>query len=255
MINFIILGAGKGTRMNSDIPKVLHKIGNRTMLQISIDLCQEWNDFSNKIVSVVAPDMINNFSNLLPENIEFAIQNEQLGTAHAVKCAISKIEKDNPYTIVLYADNPLIRTKTIKKMIESLEKYKAIVLGFILNEKNKYGKLITVQDQKEIKSGEVLDLLKIKEAKEFSEDEIQPKICNSGFLGFRTKDLIDNIDKIDNKNAAGEYYLTEMIRLINDGEKKPICCCLIVENEEVLGVNTQEELKIAEKILISRNEI
>lgn len=252
MINFIILGAGKGTRMNSDIPKVLHKVCDKTLLQICVDLCDNFKNKSNKIIAVVSENMMQNFNDLLPKNVDFVIQTEQLGTGHAVKYAIPKIDQSNPYTIVIYGDHVLLKFSTIKRMIETLENFDAVVLGFILSEKNKYGKLITTQNQLNAEPGMVFDLIKIKEAKEFLSEEIQPTICNSGLLGFKTDKLIENIGKIDNNNVSGEYYLTDMIWLINSDQKNPVSCALVVENEEVLGINTQEELEISEKILLSR---
>ncbi len=245
MYNFIILAAGNGARMNSNIPKVLHKIKNETMLEISVNLAKKFKDQNNKIILVLSNRIVNEFKEYIPEDVDFVIQEEQLGTGHAVKIGLQKINKNNAKTIIMYADNPLLKLETVQNMFKELDISNLIALGFILEIENKYGKML-LEKTAFFGIGEILDLYGIKEVKEYKNNEVQPKICNSGFIALRTDDLIENIEKITNKNTAQEYYLTEIIEILIKQDKK--ASCLICENEEVYGVNTPEELRIAEEI-------
>lgn len=238
-LSVIILAAGRGTRMKSTTPKVLHKIANREMLNLVIDTAKELNPTN---ICVVVSDEVQKYSDKILKahpntNLNFAIQKQQLGTADAVKSGIESLKNIGDKVLVLYGDTPLIKASTLKQMIENLNQHAVCVLGFNIFEENKYGRLVT--DTKN-------ELLKIVEFKDASNEEKEITLCNSGVVaidGSKTKELLA---QIDNKNASGEYYLTDIIGL---ARKANLSCGFITGDEnEVLGVNSRVELAKAEKI-------
>ncbi len=234
----IVLAAGKGTRMKSVLPKVLHKIAGRSMLGHVLALAHSVD--AQRLVTVVGPDMpaVEAEAKKLSPASTTSIQHQQQGTADAVLAARDAIKAHKGDVIVLYADTPLIRPETITRLRARLDAGASIaVLGFRAANPSGYGRLLTHGKD---------ELLAIREDREASDEERRVDLCNSGVLAFRVPDLEGLLSRISNKNAKGEYYLTDAIELgRRDGLNAAVVEC---EENEVLGVNARDQLAEAEAI-------
>jgi bifunctional UDP-N-acetylglucosamine pyrophosphorylase/glucosamine-1-phosphate N-acetyltransferase len=233
----VVLAAGKGTRMKSARPKVLHRIAGRAMLGHMLDTVREVGSSSPAVV--VGPDMDEVRAEVLREAPEARVfvQEEQLGTAHAVLAAREAIARHRGDVLVLYADTPLVEPGTLKRLTGKLEHGAVAVLGFEASEPTGYGRLILDA------SGA---LGAIREERDASEEQRKIRLCNSGVMAFRVDDLVGLLSRIGRENAKGEHYLTEAVQLVRaDGGKAFAVTC---EEEEVLGVNSRADLARAEAI-------
>lgn len=234
----VVLAAGKGTRMKSDRPKVLHTVGGRSMLGHVIDLATAAR--ADRIAVVIGPDMENvrQATLAMAPAAEVFVQTNQLGTADAVKAATSSIADHKGDVVVLYADTPLIQAATIDHLRATLDAGAAVaVLGFEADDPTGYGRLLTDA------SG---TLLAIREHKDASEAERRIRMCNSGVMAFRVPDLTGVLARIGNDNAKGEYYLTDAVEIIRAGPgRATVVSCA---ESEVLGINSRVELAEAEAI-------
>ena len=229
----IILAAGKGTRMNSSLSKVLHPIANQPMLSHIIDKCEKLK--SNRIIVVVNETF--NIPKTKPNSkIIYVVQKQQLGTGDAIKACLKNIDKVNNRVLILYADVPLINNLTLRKLIRLRTKNEIKILAFKKVEKNNYGKLIIQNDVVE----------KIIEAKEFKTDN-QPDDCNSGVFCASAEGLLKLIPKIKNNNIKKEYYLTDFFELAFNS--KYHTKVVYGSEEEFMGINNKVELAQAEKIM------
>jgi bifunctional UDP-N-acetylglucosamine pyrophosphorylase / glucosamine-1-phosphate N-acetyltransferase len=238
LLLIVVLAAGKGTRMKSALPKVLHKIAGRSMLGHVLALAHTAN--AHRLATVVGPDMpgVEAEAKMLAPHSTTFIQHQQLGTADAVLAAREAIKAHTGDVIVLYADTPLIRPETIAKLRARLDAGAAIaVLGFRAANPTGYGRLLTQGKD---------ELLAIREDREASDEERRVDLCNSGVLAFRVPDLEALLSRISNKNTKGEYYLTDAIEIgRRDGLKAAVVEC---GEDEVLGVNARDQLADAEAI-------
>jgi len=229
----IILAAGKGTRMNSSLSKVLHPIANQPMLSHIIDKSEKLK--SNRIIVVVNETF--NIPKTKPNSkIIYVVQKQQLGTGDAIKACLKNIDKVNNRVLILYADVPLINNLTLRKLIRLRTKNEIKILAFKKLEKNNYGKLIIQNDVVE----------KIIEAKEFKTDN-QPDDCNSGVFCASAEGLLKLIPKIKNNNVKKEYYLTDFFELAFNS--KYHTKVVYGSEEEFMGINNKVELAQAEKIM------
>lgn len=237
-ISAVVISAGKGTRMKSSISKPLHKIGNLEMVNHVINTAKK---LDCEEISIVASE--ENFEEIrknVDDNIKITIQYERLGTAHATSTGLEKIEKENNNILVLYGDVPLVEADTYKNMLDILDNTKSslVVLGFnVADIKKKYGRLI-------IKNNGELD--KITEYKDATEKERNITLCNAGIIATKVSLLRDLLKYVDNNNASGEYYLTDIVEIARKRNLK--CNYVVVDEDEVMGVNSREELSVAEKI-------
>ena len=229
----IILAAGKGTRMNSSLSKVLHPIANQPMLSHIIDKSEKLK--SNRIIVVVNETF--NIPKTKPNSkIIYVVQKQQLGTGDAIKACLKNIDKVNNRVLILYADVPLINNLSLRKLIRLRTKNEIKILAFKKVEKNNYGKLIIQNDIVE----------KIIEAKEFKTDN-QPDDCNSGVFCASAEGLLKLIPKIKNNNIKKEYYLTDFFELAFNS--KYHTKVVYGSEEEFMGINNKVELAQAEKIM------
>ena len=229
----IILAAGKGTRMNSSLSKVLHPIANQPMLSHIIDKSEKLK--SDRIIVVVNETF--NIPKTKPNSkIIYVVQKQQLGTGDAIKACLKNIDKVNNRVLILYADVPLINNATLRKLIKLRTKNEIKILAFKKVEKNNYGKLIIQNDVVE----------KIIEAKEFKTDN-QPDDCNSGVFCASAEGLLKLIPKIKNNNVKKEYYLTDFFELAFNS--KYHTKVVYGSEEEFMGINNKVELAQAEKIM------
>ena len=230
----IILAAGKGTRMKSALPKVMHRIAGRTMIGHVLANLKPLGSQPN--VVVLAPGMDQVASEVAP--LPVAIQADQSGTGHAVGCARQALGDFEGTVLVLFGDSPFISTATLASLVarrQGADNPAVVVLGMRPADPAKYGRLILDQDG-------ALD--RIVEWKEASEAERAVTLCNSAVMAIDGKMLWSLIDRVDNKNAKGEYYLTDIVELARrDGR-----ACAVVEapEAELMGVNSRAELATAE---------
>ena len=241
-ISIIILSAGKGTRMKSELPKVMHRVAGREMVNMVIDEAKKLNP--KNITLVVSPEMEIFYDKIKNEHknqqIDFVIQNERKGTGHAVSCTISTFndnKKLHKKVLILYGDTPLISHKTLEKMLQKIDDFSLCLLGFDDEKENAYGRLV-IND-----SGHLEKIVEFKDA-----DEIERKIalCNSGVIAVDGDALPHLLSQIKNNNSAQEFYLTDIVAIANNRGLK---CTFIKTNiTEVLGVNSRAELANIEKI-------
>ena len=234
----VILGAGKGTRMHSDKPKVLMPVCGKTMVRRIIDTL----DFIpvEEIVSVISPDGKDVAKEVAP--YATCVQELQLGTGHAVNCAKDFLKDFDGTVLVVFGDTPLITRRTFEKAIEKVEDgYAVVVLGFRPKDPARYGRLIM--------KGDELD--RIVEYKDATDEERAIDFCNSGFMSFSGKHLFSILAKIGNKNASGEFYLTDAVAVAKQMGLK--CTAFAGDAEEVASANTLEELAQLEEFCRKNN--
>ena len=235
----VILAAGKGTRMKSDKAKVLHEINGKPMINFVVDAAKKI-VMDNVIVVVGHQKEI--VKKIVCENSKtlFAEQDEQLGTGHAVMCAMPYVEEQIESVVVLCGDVPLISSETIKNFIENhnTEKAAATVLAVELDKPFGYGRMIVDNN------GAVI---KIVEEADADEEEKKIKIINSGIYCVQKEFLNNALKKITNNNSQKELYLTDIIGIAhNEGEK--VGLFISQNSSEVIGVNTLNDLNSAQKM-------
>ena len=234
----IILAAGKGTRFNSDLPKVLHTIHKKPMIHHVIESVRKCGITNTCLVVGYQKETV--LSACQSYGISHATQMKQLGTGHAVVCALDEIQKTNPtHCLILAGDCPLIRSETLKNLIATHEgtQAAATILTATLPDAGNYGRIIRDENN---------HILAIKEAKDCTPNERRIQEFNSGIYCFKTQELLNSITHIQTNNAQNEYYLTDMIEILkNQGLTISGHC---VENAiEISGANTQDELAILEQ--------
>ena len=233
-IDFIILAAGKGTRMGGNSPKVLANLAGKPMIQHLIDTVETFPKAKTSvIVGHKAKEVENNISS--GKKINYVIQKNQLGTAHAVKQAIPLLRK-NSVSVVLYGDAPLVTRKTLNKLVNSAASGRLALLTYKKEDPSGYGRI--VRDPKQ-------NILKIIEHKDAASKEREIKEVNSGILAVKTTTLQKLLPSIKNNNAAKEYYLTDLIEIAN---KQSITVrATLCEEHEVGGANSRQELHDLER--------
>lgn len=231
----IILAAGKGTRMKSSLHKVLHKVAGRPMIEhllASVEALEP-----KKLVTIVGESR-DQLEERLASRVDFAVQDPQLGTGHAVQQAEQALKGFEGDVLVLYGDVPFVKASTMQVMIDRLravDSPAAVVLGFEPADPLRYGRVIAQQGR----------ILKMVEYKDATEDERACTLCNSGLLAARSEDLFALLNRVKNENAQGEYYLPDIVNIaIADGHN----CAVVSSNtpDEVAGINSRAELAAAE---------
>lgn len=233
----IILAAGKGTRMKSKYPKVIHKVCGKEMVNHVISVSKK--SGVSEIVAILGHES-EIVKSKLPKDTMIAMQTQQLGTGHAVIMAKEYI-KDEDTIVVLCGDTPLVKEETLKKLFEYhiQNKYHATVLTTEIENPTGYGRIIRDENN---------DLLRIVEQKDANEQEKLAKEINSGIYCFNGKTLRESLELIDNNNAQGEYYLTDTIKIMRDNGHK-VGAFNGSTIEELMGVNSRVELSKAENIM------
>lgn len=236
----VILAAGLGTRMKSSLPKTMHTVAGRPMINHLLSTVEETG--AEVIVTVIGEEM-----DIVRDAVKpypTAIQKDRLGTAHAVLPARDQLEDFDGDVFILYGDTPLITIETLYDMLQARRSRidpAVVVLGFTPADPGAYGRLIMNG-----RGG----LEKIVEAKDATEEELAVDLCNSGVMCVDGKRLFAYLDKVDNNNAKGEYYLTDIVQIAREEGR----ACAVVEGseDELIGVNSRFELAEVESILQNR---
>jgi len=230
----IILGAGMGTRMNSDLPKVLHAIGGAPMLVHAMRAGAALAPEKTVIVAGHGAEAVRRAALAYDPDAQTVLQNEQLGTAHAVAQAGPALDGFEGDALVLYGDTPFIRAETLEAMRQARATHDIVVLGFEAADAGRYGRLIM--------DGDALE--RIVEFKDATNEERSVALCNSGVIAAKSSVLFDLIAAVGNDNAAGEYYLTDIIGIARaKGLSATVVRC---DEAETLGINSRAELIAAE---------
>ena len=232
----IILAAGKGTRMKSDVHKVLHPIAGRAMLDNLMGVLEGLGP-ARKIV-VVGSGREQVAGLVEARGGEVVVQERQLGTAHAVLQAEASLADFDGDVLILYGDTPLIEAETMAQMLDRLhgeDRPAAVVVGFRPDDPLQYGRIIARSD------GTIEKMVEYKDA---TEAERAVDLCNSGMLAARASDLFALLARVGSENAAGEYYLPDVVMLAAaDGRHSAV---IEAEPWEMAGVNSRAELAVVE---------
>jgi len=238
--SLIILAAGKGTRMNSDLPKVLHPIAGDPMLVHAMAAGATLSPTHTVVVAGHGAEAVTAAALAFDEDAQVVVQTEQLGTGHAVDQAKAALTGFEGTAIVLYGDTPFVSPETLERMMQAAATSDVVVLGFEAADAGRYGRLIM----------EGTSLEKIVEFKDASEAELAVTLCNSGVIACNATLLFDLIAQVGNDNASGEYYLTDIIGLARArGLSATAVTC---DEAETLGVNSRAQLAQAEAAFQSR---
>lgn len=236
-IALVILAAGKGTRMNSDLPKVLHRIAGAPLLHHAMQTGAALEPARTIVIAGHQADQVKAAALDYDPTAEVLIQSEQLGTGHAVNQAREALKDFDGDVVVLFGDTPFLKPETLERMIAARRSHDVVVLGFDIAEvQPRYGRLVMEGDR----------LVKIVEYKDATEEERQIRFTNSGLMACDATLLFELIDNLSNDNASGEYYLTEVPELANArGAKVTAVKC---DEAETLGVDSRKDLAGAEAI-------
>lgn len=234
-LKVVILAAGQGTRMKSELPKVMHRVCNKPMLEHVVN--------NTKIDNSEAIVVIGHKSEFIKEyfsdSVNYAYQMEQLGTGHAVMMAIEHIT-DNDEVLIICGDTPLIEKEVLEKMYDLKKQgYQAVVMTSEVDNPTGYGRII--------KTGE--NFVKIVEEKDSTEQQKQIKEINAGTYIIDGKLLKFELGNLSTENSQNEYYLTDVLENIAVSHK---VVTFKVDNESILGVNSRIQLSQAEKIMRRR---
>lgn len=235
----VILAAGKGTRMRSDLPKVLHKLCGKPLLSYVLDSVEA---LGLGDPYVIVGHQAHRVEELFKDrDVRFVLQKEQLGTGHALLQAEPFLSGRNVTILLLNGDMPLIGQDILEKLVEHhrQKKASATVLTAILEDPSGYGRIIRNRHG---------DLEKIVEQKDGSLGELEVKEINTGTYCFESRDIFGLLDEIKPENAQHEYYLTDIVQILKKHRKK-VCAYSMDDPSMAIGVNTVEHLKEAEKIM------
>ncbi len=240
-VTAIILAAGKGKRMKSSFPKVMHPLASKPMISHVISVVESLG--VSHIHVVISPD--GQLVTSAVEPYECIVQQQPQGTGHAVDVALKAIgvEQLQEIVFVLYGDTPLIYPDTLRRMLQIIEgekKPSVVVLGFLANNPTGYGRLLVHGDSLE----------GIVEEKDASDQQKAISLCNSGVMAIRSSVLPNLLSQLKNENAQGEYYLTDIIQHAHS--QGLVCSYIECFEQEVQGVNSRQQLALCESIIQQR---
>ncbi|RJR30778.1 hypothetical protein C4569_03830 [Candidatus Parcubacteria bacterium] len=244
MLQIIILAAGKGKRMKSDIPKPLVEINGQPILRHLLNSIKK-SGVCEKPVIVVGKNR-DLFRQVLGDEVNYVLQKEPLGTGHAVAVCKNKLPKTEDGISVLYADHPLIAPATFLKLFDEHQKNKNIITLMTTTVKDfndwrlsfyDFGRILRVDGK----------IFAIVEKKDATPEQLKIKEVNPGYYCFNSEWLWQNIDKLKNENAQKEYLITDLVKIAIDQGKK--VTSIAIENKEAVGVNTPEQLELVKRLL------
>lgn len=236
----ILLAAGKGTRMESDLPKVMHELGGAPLFSHAWRQGRTLEPTRTVIVAGHGAELVEQAARDIDPDVTVVVQAEQLGTGHAVAQARAALEGFQGDAVVLYGDTPFTGEETLARMIDARKGADVVVLGFEARDPGRYGRLVM----------EGARLSRIVEFKDASDEERAITLCNSGVICADASTLLDLIDAVGNDNASGEYYLTDVVEVAN--ARGLTATAVTCDESETLGINTRAELADAERIFQAR---
>ncbi len=231
----LIMAAGSGTRMKSSKPKVAFEMLGKPLVRWVVDAAKEAG--CQDVISILGHGR--DIVEPLVADTTVVVQEQQLGTGHAVMMAADELSKRSGSVVVLSGDCPLIEPKTIEGLISERQSKgaAAVVLTQIADDPFGYGRVIRSENG---------DVVKIVEQKDCSPEEAAVNECNSGMYCFDISELLEYVSKLGNDNAQGEYYLTDVISMmVQDGKK--VVATVVADNSEAMGINTRVQLAQATK--------
>ncbi|MFW2491186.1 bifunctional UDP-N-acetylglucosamine diphosphorylase/glucosamine-1-phosphate N-acetyltransferase GlmU [Clostridium chromiireducens] len=237
----LVLAAGQGKRIKSDLPKVLHKVCGKEMLKHVIDSIRNSGIDDIDVIVGKGAEIVK--ERTLDKNVVYSLQAEQLGTGHAVKCA-NEFLRDKKGVVAIFAgDTPLIKQSTIEKLFnDHIEnKNAATILTSLVEDPTGYGRIVRDDNNQ---------VLKIVEHKDCNEEELKINEMNTAIYCFNIELLVNALEKINNNNQQGEYYLTDVIEILKSQGNQ--VGAFVTEYEETIGVNSRVQLAEAEEILKDR---
>lgn len=238
-LSIVILAAGQGTRMKSARPKVIHELAGKPLLQHVVDSCRALEPGQIIVVTGHAAEQVH--AVMQGQDLSFVEQTEQLGTGHALAQCLDAITPGND-VLVLFGDVPLIRAETMARIMEAADDATVRILSFIPESPFGYGRILRQQD------GSVSAIVEHKDA---SQEQLGIGECFSGIMSIRGDSLHQLVTSLDNKNAQGEYYLTDVvdIAVVNGNTVSAILCD---DPGEVSGINNQQQLAAVEALYRAR---
>lgn len=251
-LSAIILAAGKGTRMKSDLPKVCHEVGGRAMVCAVVDACLEAG--CGRVVVVVGykHELVREALSEFEGRVEFVIQEEQLGTGHAVRCAepvySRTLEAGDPHTVfVLAGDGPLIRAETLASVIDRHRSTAAAatLATSVIDDPTGYGRIVRDADG---------GFRRIVEQKNATDAELAIHEVNPSYYCFDAHKLFDALSRVERNEVSGEYYVTDVPELLLNARER-VEVIDAVPPEDVLSINTLEHLARVDQIFRSRHAV
>ena len=238
----VILAAGKGTRMKSDLPKVFHEVLGEPMLTYVLESVKKLSPEITCLVVGHKRDLIMGYYKDWP--IKFVVQEEQLGTGHAVMQAKPLLEDFEGTVLILAGDVPLLTTATLEQLLACHEQNKAAAtdLTAVLPDAGNYGRIVR---------GPKGEIIKIVEKKDATPEELLLKEINTGTFAFDKAALFWALAQVKPNNAQQEYYLTDTLEILRQSGRQ-VMACPVKNPAETLGINTKEELVEIEKVLLAR---
>ena len=238
----VILAAGKGTRMKSDLPKVVHTIEGKCLVDYAIEAAQGAGATDICLVLGYKYEVVH--EKIEHKDVKFVLQEQQLGTGHAVLCAKDFLGDDGQ-TMILFGDTPLITAETLShlKKYHIQNKNTVTVLSAMIDDPTGYGRIIRDADGNFVKSVE---------HKDANEQELKSHEINSGMYIFDTKELKEALGKLQPNNAQGEYYLPDTLTIIKEKGLR-VDAYTLDDPEDITGVNDQEQLRAAAVVIRRRN--
>lgn len=242
----VVMAAGKGTRMRSGLPKVVHEVADRPMVCHVVEACLAAG--CERVVAIVGyqQERVREALACFGDRVRYAVQAEQLGTGHAVQCAASELDGLPPETpvLVLAGDGPLIRTETIEALLTlHRESHAAAILATsVIEDPTGYGRIVRDRDGR---------LVGIVEQKNATPEQLAIREVNPSYYCFRLGAMLSALEKVERNEASGEYYITDVPSiLMESGERVEVIDA--VPPEDVLSINTPEQLAEVDRILRDR---
>lgn len=236
----LVLAAGQGKRIKSDLPKVLHKVCGKEMLKHVIDSIRNSEIDDIDVIIGKGAELVK--ERTLDKKVSYSLQAEQLGTGHAVKCAGEFLRNKKGVVAIFTGDTPLIKQSTIERLVSDhiAENNAATILTATVEDPTGYGRIVRENNQ----------VLKIVEHKDCNEEELKINEMNSGIYCFDIELLVEALSKLENNNEQGEYYLTDVIEILKSQNHN--IGAVLTDYEETIGVNSRVQLAQAEEILRNR---
>ena len=237
----LVIAAGKSTRMNSKKSKLVHQIYGKPMVKRVVELAQKIN--STEIITIIGHQR-EEVQKVLGDSCKYVVQEETLGTAHAVMQATSMLEGKQGKVLILYGDVPIIRQETLNKLLDRsiIHNESVTLLTALLEEPYGYGRIVR---------DELGNVKEIVEEVEATDEQRKIKEINSGIYCFEIKDLLEALPEVKPSEIKGEYYLTDVIKIMAKKGLK-IGAEIVEDNTEILGVNTREQLEFVTRMLRMR---